>query len=134
MTVRIGVDMVEIARLARLVRKSPTFARRTFSKMELGAAGRLSDTRREEYLAGRFAVKEAALKALGVGLGKDLRLTEIETICSSSGAPKMALRGKVSRFAKRVGVRQLRVSISHERGFAVAFVILVSDTESGACG
>lgn len=117
--------MVEIGRLARLVRKCPTFAERTFSRMELEAAGVLPEKRREEYLAGRFAVKEAALKALGVGLGKDLRLTEIETVSLSSGAPKMELRGKVSRFAKRMGVRGLRVSIAHERGFAVAFVMLV---------
>ncbi len=122
---RIGVDVVEIGRLAMLVQKSPTFAQHTFSRTELGAAGRLPERRREEYLAGRFAVKEAALKALGVGLGGNLRLTEIETVRLSSGAPRLALRGKVSELAKRSGVREFHVSISHERGFAVAFVMLL---------
>src|SRR5690242_18376966 len=70
--VRIGVDMVEIVRLATLVQKSPTFAQQIFSSTELGAADRLPERRREEYLAGRFAVKEAALKALGVGLTRNL--------------------------------------------------------------
>ncbi len=129
---RIGVDMVEIERLATLVQKSPTFAQQTFSRTELGAADRLPERRRGEYLAGRFAVKEAALKALGVGLTRNLRLTEIETVSLSSGAPRLALRGKVSELARRIGVRQVRVSISHERQFAVAFVMLLSDTKSAA--
>jgi len=128
--IRIGVDMVEIGRLARLVRKSPTFAQQTFSSTELGAADLLPGRRQEEYLAGRFAVKEAALKALGVGLAKNLRLTDIETVTLSSGAPRLALRGKVSELAKRGGVCELHVSISHERGFAVAFVVLLSAIKS----
>jgi holo-[acyl-carrier protein] synthase len=128
--VRIGVDLVEIGRLGKLVQKSATFAQQTFSSTELWAADRLPERRREEYLAGRFAVKEAALKALGVGLTRNLRLREIETVTLSSGAPRLTLRGKVSDLAKRIGVRELRVSISHERGFAVAFVILLSDAKS----
>jgi len=122
--VRIGVDMVEIERLARLLQKFPTLADQTFSRTELRAAAQLPERRREEYLAGRFAVKEAALKALGVGLARNLRLTQIETVTLSSGAPKLALRGKVSELARRRGVREIHVSISHERRFAVAFVIL----------
>jgi holo-[acyl-carrier protein] synthase len=117
--------MVEIGRLARALGKSTIFAQQTFSRTELGAADRMPERRREEYLAGRFAVKEATLKALGVGLARNLRLTEIETVSLSSGAPRLTLRGKVSELAKRIGVRQVRVSISHERGFAVAFVVLL---------
>jgi len=127
--VRIGVDMVEIRRLATLVRKFPVFARQTFSRTELGAANGLPRRRREEYLAGRFAVKEAALKALGVGLTGNLRLTEIETVTLSSGAPRLALLGKVSEIARQIGVCELHVSISHERQFAVAFVMLLSETK-----
>lgn len=122
--------MVEIGRLARLVGRSTIFVQQTFSRTELGAADRMPERRREEYLAGRFAVKEAALKALGVGLARNLRLTEIETVSLSSGAPRVTLRGKVSELAKRIGVRQVRVSISHEHGFVVAFVMLLSVAES----
>ncbi|PYU34234.1 MAG: holo-[acyl-carrier-protein] synthase [Chloroflexi bacterium] len=124
---RIGVDMVEIAQLARLVEKSATFTRRTFSPKELGAAAQMTDTRRKEYLAGRFAAKEAALKALGVGLTRDFRLAEIETTSLSSGAPRLAFHGKASEFAQQHGVYQFYISISHERQFAVAFVVLLSD-------
>ena len=131
---RIGVDMVEIGQLARAVGKSTVFAQQTFSRTELGAADRMPERRREEYLAGRFAVKEATLKALGVGLARNLRLTEIETVSLSSGAPRLTLRGKVSELAKRIGVRHVRVSISHERGFAVAFVMLLSGAKSAASG
>lgn len=124
--VRIGVDLVQIGRLARLVEKFPKFAERTFSKRELGVAGGLTARRREEYLAGRFAVKEATLKALGVGLTRNLRLTDIETLSKSSGAPRLILLGNVSEFATRIGIGQVRVSISHERGVAIAFVVMAS--------
>jgi holo-[acyl-carrier protein] synthase len=130
--VRIGVDMVEIAQLARLVERSATFARRTFSPKELGAAAQMRDPRRKEYLAGRFAAKEAALKALGVGLTRDFRLAEIETISLSSDAPILTLHGEAWKFAQRQGVYQFQVSISHERQFAVAFVMLLSDIKSVA--
>ena len=123
-TIRIGVDMVEIDRLARLVAASPAFARRTFSLRELAAASRMQDRRRREYLAGRFAVKEAALKALGVGLLGDLSLNEIETTNSATEAPRLALGGRALKLARREGIRELHVSISHEFRFAVAFVVL----------
>jgi holo-[acyl-carrier protein] synthase len=121
---RIGVDMVEIDWLARLVERSPAFARRTFSMRELSAASRMQNRRHREYLAGRFAVKEAALKALGVGLQGDLLLNEIETINIASGAPKLVLVGRALKLARREGIRDLHVSISHELRFAVAFVVL----------
>jgi holo-[acyl-carrier protein] synthase len=121
---RIGVDMVDIDRLARLVTQSPSFVRRTFSMRELAAASRMQNRRRKEYLAGRFAVKEAALKALGVGLQDDLLLNEIETISLASGAPSLVLVGRALKLARREGIRDLHVSISHELRFAVAFVVL----------
>jgi holo-[acyl-carrier protein] synthase len=121
---RIGVDMVDIDRLARLVTQSPSFVRRTFSMRELAAASRMQNRQRKEYLAGRFAVKEAALKALGVGLQDDLLLNEIETISLASGAPSLVLVGRALKLARREGIRDLHVSISHELRFAVAFVVL----------
>jgi len=121
---RIGVDMVDIDRLARLVARSPAFARRTFSMRELAAASRMQNRRRRDYLAGRFAVKEAALKALGVGLQGDFLLKEIETINLASGAPKLVLVGRALKLARREGIRELQVLISHELRFAVAFVVL----------
>ena len=126
--VGIGIDMVEVGRVGRSVQRSGRFARRTFSSGELAEAARMGPRRREEYLAGRLAVKEALLKALGVGLSRELLLTEIETITLSSGAPKLTLHGKVSVFATSKGVSRLNASISHERGFAVAVVMLSSNT------
>jgi holo-[acyl-carrier protein] synthase len=127
--VRIGIDLVEIERLAGLVEKYPAFARRTFSSRELEAAARMRRKRRGEYLAGRFAVKEAVLKAVGTGLSGDLRLTEIETTALASGAPRLALSGRALKRAQRDGIRELYVSISHESRFAIAFVILLPDTK-----
>lgn len=121
---RIGVDLADIDRLARIVARSPAFARRIFSKRELSAASRMQTGRRREYLAGRFAVKEATVKALGVGLEGGLLFNEIETINLASGAPSLVLKGKALKLARREGIRELQVSISHELRFAIAFVVL----------
>ncbi len=116
--------MVDIDRLARLAARSPAFARRIFSKRELSAASRMQNRRRREYLAGRFAVKEAVVKALGVGLQGGFLFHEIETINLASGAPNLVLKGKALKLARREGLRELHVSISHELRFAIALVVL----------
>jgi holo-[acyl-carrier protein] synthase len=122
---RIGVDLVDIERIANLVERSPRFARRTFTAHELTASAQMQGWRRKLYLAGRFAVKEAALKALGVGVLSNLAMTEIETLTSTDGGPRLTLRGNASKLAKRQEIREFYVSISHERRIAVAFVILL---------
>ncbi len=121
---RIGVDLVDIDRLARLAARSPAFARCIFSKRELSAASQMQNRRRREYLAGRFAVKEALVKALGIGLQGGLLFNEIETTNLASGAPSLVLKGKALKLARQEGFCDLHVSISHELRFAVAFVVL----------
>jgi holo-[acyl-carrier protein] synthase len=75
-----------------------------------------------ESLAGRFAAKEAVSKALGVGL-RGLAWKEIEIGRAPSGAPYVMLHGRASKIAKHKGFNRFEISISHERQFAVAFVV-----------
>lgn len=119
----LGVDLVGVDRLARALARSPRLSTRTFSAAELATA----ETRgrgRAEFLAGRFAVKEAVLKAYGVGVAGGVMLADVEVVPAADGAPTVRLRGEAARLAERRGLTPSHVSISHEAGFAVAVALL----------
>jgi holo-[acyl-carrier protein] synthase len=121
-----GVDIVDVARLKAVCLRHVRFAEEIFSERERNDC--LS--RRDPYVhfSGRFAAKEACLKALGRGLatlGSDHILQEIEVVSAASGRPQLLLRGWAEKLLRRRGIQQLSVSISHTRDFAVATVILV---------
>ncbi|MCL4560774.1 MAG: holo-ACP synthase [Chloroflexi bacterium] len=115
---RTGIDLVEIARLERIdphIRLH--FDRRVFTPAELAeAAGR------PETLAGKYAVKEAAAKALGCGIGL-VRWQDIETLNGPAGEPCLALHGSAARLAHEQGLSIWSVSISHTATHAVAVVV-----------
>ncbi|HYW07847.1 MAG TPA: holo-ACP synthase [Longimicrobium sp.] len=120
----IGVDLVEVARIRRVLERHPAFALRHFTEGERSRGDELPEARRAEFLAGRFAAKEAALKALGTGISGGVSLAEVETGAAPSGAPVLRLSGAALRAAEELGVHDYQVSISHDGGFAVAFVVL----------
>lgn len=120
----IGVDLVDVACLARKLAISPGLLHRTFTAAERGTAVSLNDGRRNAFLAGRFAAKEAVLKAFGVGITGELPLTDIEVSAADSGAPTLILHDAALRAAEERGFATFTVSISHDGGFAVAFVVL----------
>jgi holo-[acyl-carrier protein] synthase len=112
----IGIDLVEIARLERALERRPRLRDRVFSDGELAYADR--HRRPARQLAARFAAKEAALKALGIG---GLRLHEVEVLGDDRGRPRLELRGKAAEVAGAQEL-ELSVSLSHEREIAVAIV------------
>ena len=120
----IGVDLVEVARFRRVLERHPAFAAKHFTAGERARADALPEARRFEFLAGRFAAKEAALKALGTGISGGVSLAEVETGARDSGAPVLKLSGAALRAAEEAGASRFQVSISHDGGFAVAFVVL----------
>jgi holo-[acyl-carrier protein] synthase len=77
----------------------------------------------QEYLAGRFAVKEAVLKALRIGIGDEVSMCDIYTSTSVDGAPELHLTASALRAAEARTLSNWQVSISHENGMAIAFVI-----------
>jgi holo-[acyl-carrier protein] synthase len=119
----IGVDLVHLEQFARKLAISPGLIARTFTEAERAAADGFGAGRRQAFLAGRFAAKEAVLKALGVGIS-DVGLTDVEVMAAESGEPVVALRAAALRAAAARGLSQFKVSISHDGGFAIAFALL----------
>jgi holo-[acyl-carrier protein] synthase len=125
--VGIGTDLVEIDRLEALQQRYSTrLAARLLAPAERSdyQAHAAGDRQAAAFLARRFAAKEAAAKALGCGIGAQARLSELVVTHTSAGAPGLTLTGAAGRQAERLGVRSAHLSISDERGYALAFVIL----------
>jgi holo-[acyl-carrier protein] synthase len=119
----IGVDIVDIARIQSLLdRYGERFLRRVYTDAEKAYA--MGGTNRAERLAGRFAVKEAMMKALGTGKSQGILWRDVETLRARSGKPEVHLHGQAVRWAKFRGGGLVHVSITHDGGKAVAFVIL----------
>ncbi|MCM3745003.1 holo-ACP synthase [Sporosarcina luteola] len=115
MIMGIGLDIVELDRIARLDERSDKFRLRILSNKELSLYESLPAQRKNEFLAGRFAAKEAFAKAKGTGIGKGCRFEQIEILKEPSGKPVLFFDGKeVAGF----------VSITHTRTVAAAQVIL----------
>jgi holo-[acyl-carrier protein] synthase len=118
-----GVDLVEVARIERMLGDhGERFLDRVFTAGEREYAAK-SRLRQAEHLAGRFAIKEAVLKALGTGWSGGIAWTDIEVVRSAAGAPGVVLSGEAAAVAKRLGVTGWLVSISHTEVMAMGSVI-----------
>ncbi|MDD4011118.1 MAG: holo-ACP synthase [Sphaerochaetaceae bacterium] len=117
----IGVDAVSLARTDRL---SDAFLRRFYHPDEAAAAKALSGSRRREFLASRFAAKEAFCKALGVGLWT-FQLRDVLVFRMDSGKPEIRLFDSArAYFDKAHPEGRIHLSLSHEDPLAVAFVVI----------
>jgi holo-[acyl-carrier protein] synthase len=148
-----GIDLIEIPRLQQAVERwGQRFLCRVFTPGELADCGcgtaplpEHATPPRPNYtsLAARWAAKEAAAKALGVGLrglsarrnaaGETLRIawTEVEVARGALGQPLLRLHGTAARVAAAYGMRELAVSLSHTQAYAVANVIGLGDAGTG---
>lgn len=120
MIVGIGVDAVDVRRFARVLERTPGTRNRLFTTDELAYADSLSDP--SPSLAARFAVREAAMKALGVGLGA-VDFHDIAVRRHESGRPTLLAGGRAARLAADLGVETWWVSMTHTDDLAVAYVI-----------
>jgi holo-[acyl-carrier protein] synthase len=121
-----GIDLVDIGSTERLL-ADPTdqFLIRCFTPRERADAG--DGFERPARLSGRFAVKEAVLKALGTGFGSGIAFTDVEVIRLDTGAPSIVLRGKAAEVARVRGISSWLVSTSHEGSMAIGSVIALGD-------
>jgi len=118
-----GVDVVEVSRIARMLEEhAERFETRVFTPEEIASAD-ARPRRRAEHLAGRFAVKEAVLKALGTGWRGGIQWTDIEAPAGRDGRPRVRLSGEAAGIAAELGVESWAVSISHTGGLAMASAI-----------
>jgi holo-[acyl-carrier protein] synthase len=115
----LGVDAVDVARFERALERTPALRSKMFTTAELASVqGRGRDA---ASLAARFAVREATMKALGVGLGAfDLHDVSVER--QSSGQPTLKVVGRAAQLAVTRGISSWHVSITHTETVAVAVV------------
>ena len=117
MIVGIGVDIVEIERIEVAMKKQPRFLERILAAEERLAYQEIAnDQRKLEWLSGRFAAKEALSKALGTGIGVALSFQDISILNAESGIPEIK--------CDKLTNTKAHVSISHERKYAIAQVVL----------
>ena len=129
MIVGIGVDIVDVARVKDILsRYRDRFLQRVFTEYEAGYAKK--SVREAERLAGRFAVKEAVMKAFGTGKSQGILWRDVETVRGVMGRPEVKLYGKAYNYMKLLNGGRIHVSISHDGGKAMAFVIIESGGEA----
>jgi len=127
MIVGIGLDLVEIERIAKWIERQPHAVDRFLTEQEKKLYASKSSQRQAEFAAGRFAAKEAGAKALGTGIGATVGFLDMEILPDELGKPEMQFDAEV--FA-RLGLDDTRtrvhISISHSRTHAMAQVIVES--------
>lgn len=122
MIVGLGVDIAEVDRIEAAIRRhGDSFLRRVFTAAEITYCERHRN--KAERYAGRFAAKEAAMKALGTGWRKGVRWLDIEVARNSSGKPSILLAGRAKEFATKLGVKHISLSITHSGNTALAEVV-----------
>jgi holo-[acyl-carrier protein] synthase len=121
MIVGIGLDLVDVSRMGEQV-AGEAFQRRAFTPAEIAVCA--AAHRPPEHFAGKFAAKEALMKALGAGLRQGLRFGEIEILDDEAGAPHVRASGEAQQRLEALGVSGIHVSITHAAGLAAAVVVL----------
>jgi holo-[acyl-carrier protein] synthase len=119
----IGVDIIEIGRIKEAVNNwGEKFLRRIYTESELSAY-----RNKPSSLAARFAGKEAVMKLLGTGR-YGIHWREIETLSMPGGKPLVNLYGRALTRASELGIKEIAVSLSHSKEYAVAYVSAISET------
>jgi holo-[acyl-carrier protein] synthase len=119
MNIAHGIDLVDFPRIAEMFeRHGQRFMDRVFTAAEQEYAN--ANKNKMEKLAGRFAAKEAILKLLGTGWRGKIAWTDIEIINNEMGQPQVTVSGEVKEIARKLGIGDISVSITHTANFAIA--------------
>jgi holo-[acyl-carrier protein] synthase len=119
----LGVDIVEIDRMATALTRHPRMKERLFSAAERAYCDKRN--RPEIHYALRFAAKEAVLKALGTGFA-GMKFTDVEVVRDVGGRPTPHLSGRAAEVAEEIGVRELHLSLSYTHTTAVASAVAIT--------
>jgi len=121
-----GVDLAEVARIrSSMERFGDRFRDRIFTSREIAYVERKAN--KYERYAGRFAAKEAGMKAIGTGWRRGVRWQDFEVVNLPSGRPTLRLHGVAADVAKQLGVTEIQLSITHTAELGMAHVILESN-------
>ena len=117
-----GVDIAEVDRIRKAIeRHGETFLRRLYTEKERDYCEQFKN--KYERYAGRFAAKEAGMKALGTGWRRGVRWVDLEVVREKSGRPTLKLAGEAEKIAGQIGVKRIALSITHTEEQALAQVI-----------
>jgi holo-[acyl-carrier protein] synthase len=122
MIVGMGVDIAEVERIRGAIeRHGEVFLRRIYTPREREYCEQFRN--KYERYAGRFAAKEAAMKALGTGWRRGVKWVDLEVVRETSGRPTLAIAGVAAKIAGQIGVKSVALSITHTETLALAQVI-----------
>ena len=126
MIVGTGIDIAEVERVAASIERfGKRFLDRVFTPQEILYCE--SKANKAERYAGRFAAKEAGMKAIGTGWNRGVRWQDVEITRLPGGRPTLTFHGKAAEFCRQLGAIRVQLSITHTQQMAMAQVILESD-------
>lgn len=128
MVIGIGIDIVEVRRISRALQGGDEMANRVFTENELVYCRARKN--QFQHFAGRFAAKEAALKALGTGWQEGIRWKDVEVMADKLGKPLLKFHRRAKEFFDASGAQEAHLTITHAKEYAVAAVVL--DTGAGS--
>jgi len=128
MIVGIGIDLISVSKIAESI-KSDAFRRKVFTHAEVKSCESVASS--AECYAGKFAAKEAFMKAIGEGIHQEVWFTQIEVLNSETGAHYIQVSGEAERALSTLGAEQIHINISHTEGMAVAVVVLETVSQAG---
>lgn len=123
--VGLGLDVVEIARMERILKRTPSFREKVFSEDERAYCDGTAHP--ATHYATRFAAKEAVVKALGTGFSEGIGVRDVEVRRNAKGRPVVALHGRARQVAEARGVRELPISLSFTHAEAVACAMAITE-------
>ena len=121
MIIGVGVDLIDIQKIRESI-KQQDFKFKVFTAEEIKICEGFVNA--EEHYAGKFATKEAFMKAIGRGIRQEIWFTQIEVLNNENGMPIIQLSGEAQRVTTELDVGNILLTISHSKGMAVAVVIL----------
>jgi holo-[acyl-carrier protein] synthase len=122
MIVGMGIDVAEVKRIRAVIEsQAERFLRRVYTPDEVTYCEQFKN--KFERYAGRFAAKEAAMKALGTGWSRGVRWVDVEVVRQRGGRPTISLKGTARKIADNLGVKHIALSITHTAEQAFAQVI-----------
>jgi holo-[acyl-carrier protein] synthase len=122
MIVGVGIDMIEVERVAAKIGKESGFREMVFSRKEIDYCE--SKAKKFEHYAARFAAKEAFLKAIGTGWKSGISFNEIEISNVDEGKPELKLIGETAKTLSQMNIQNIELSLSHLKNIASAVVIV----------
>ena len=125
----VGVDIVDIERFTRALERTPALRQRLFGPVDTQPQDLAAQDLADQSLAARFAAKEATLKALGGNIS-GFSWHDIQVTGERGQQPKLVLSGGVAQRAALSGVTSTHLSMSHDGGMAIAFVVVDGEPRS----